>query len=77
MRSNYKQIQAGNIVVFNEIEYIVLKNFGCCGLVKENRKDGAFINNFEWKEDMTVLDKSMDCSIIERLIKEFESFFRL
>jgi hypothetical protein len=71
----FSEINAGNIVLFNDIEYIVLKNFGNCGLVRENSEFGVFINNFEWKENLIVLEEKIDSIKVLDLINEFHSFF--
>lgn len=71
--------EPGDIVSINGDKYIVVKNYGATGLVKEYKHNGTLINHFSWtdKEDIHLLDlKKIKPEEIRDILKEFESIFR-
>lgn len=56
----------GDIISYNEVQYIVIKNYGNSGLVKENSKNGILINNFKWNQE------GIDCKYIGKINKNNE-----
>ncbi|MNK73659.1 hypothetical protein D3C87_931570 [compost metagenome] len=48
MRTDFKQ---GDIIIYCDEEFVVLKNHGDRGRVKENYDDGFVIDPFYWEYD--------------------------
>lgn len=69
----------GDTICLNGKEYIVIKNYGDKGLVKENKENGSIINGFHWEENnmyaKKVNGKNIDKESIELLKKEYNEFF--
>lgn len=76
MNTNYN-FSPGDIISVNDCLYIVVKNYGQTGLVKEYRQDGTLINNFKWanKDIKKVENQRIKDSELKYILKEFESFF--
>lgn len=66
----------GQIICIDDAKYIVIRNYGKAGLVKEHKKDGILINNMSWlNKKISECDEKVPDEILSKLIKEFESFF--
>lgn len=76
MNNNYN-FNSGDIISIDDCKYIVIKNYGESGLIKEYRKDGTFINNIKWaNKNIIVIDENkIKHSDLKKIIAEFESFF--
>lgn len=46
MKTDFKR---GDIIIFCDQEFEVIKNYGESGLVRENCKNGCYIDDFRWK----------------------------
>lgn len=77
MNNNNYNFNSGDIISIDDCKYIILKNYGATGLIKEYRKDGTFINNFKWANKNIIIDNAkISDSELNSIIKEFESFFK-
>ena len=69
----------GDIIKFNNIEYIVIQNYGETGLIKENSKNGILINNFRWNENnsncLYIGNTKDNNELIKIASNELENFF--
>lgn len=69
----------GDIIKFNDIEYIVVQNYGETGLIKENSKNGILINNFRWNENnpncLYIGNTKDNNELIKIASNELENFF--
>lgn len=69
----------GDMVSINGDKYIVVKNYGTTGLVKECKHNGTLINHFNWtnKKIDLIESKKIDEDEIKKILKEFESIFKM
>lgn len=76
MNNNYN-FNSGDIISIDDCKYIVVRNYGTTGLIKEYRENGTFINNIKWEnKNIIKIDYiKVSDSELKRIIKEFESFF--
>lgn len=71
---NYKP---GDLISVEDCVYIVVKNYGETGLVKEHNENGMIINHFNWKNKIIVKikDKKISDKEIDKILQELNSFF--
>lgn len=76
MNNNYN-FNSGDIISIDDCKYIVVKNYGETGLIKEYREHGTFINHIKWanKNIIIIEDNKIKDSELKKIIAEFESFF--
>lgn len=74
-----KLFKPGDLIRKDNVEYIVIQNYGCNGLVKENCDNGVMIKGFSWNqngEDVEFIENtSKDINEIENIQNEYERFF--
>lgn len=74
-----KVLCAGDIIKYNDKEYVVIKNYGASGLIKENCPNGALINGFRWNHEKNnyiyIKSSEKELDIINSASNEFENFF--
>lgn len=71
--------KSGDIIKFDNKEYIVIQNYGSNGLIKENCENGKIIKGFSWiqpnSECVFVRHCNNDRGIINLVNQEYEEFF--
>lgn len=74
---NYKDFKPGHVFSYKDREYLVIKNYGKTGLVKELSGSNMLINGFFWndKNDKITYLRTEKLENINELNKEFENFF--
>ena len=69
----------GDIIKCDNIEYIVIQNYGETGLIKENSKNGMLINNFRWNENkcncLFIGNSKDNKELVKLASNELENFF--
>ena len=69
--------EPGNLISVDDSKYIVVRNYGETGLVKEYGDNGVLINHFNWKNKniIKINDIHISESEIEKILQELNSFF--
>lgn len=69
--------EPGDLISVEDSKYIVVKNYGKTGLVKEYSDNGMLINHFNWKNKVIIKleDKKISDAEIDKILQELNSFF--
>ena len=68
----------GDVINFDDRKYVVIKNYGQSGLVKEYIENGILINNFSWEykgKDCILTNIKVDDSYIKNAEYQFNILF--
>lgn len=76
---NEKIFEPGDVFKFRDKEYIVIRNYGATGLIKECKDNGVIIKGFSWNQEsepcIYIRTEKNEMEIIKYVNEEYENFF--
>ena len=69
--------EPGSLISIDDSKYIVVRNYGNAGLIKECGNNGALINHFRWNNEsiIKIADEKISEDELEQILQELHSFF--